>query len=92
MSHKVDSPASPNFEAGSVVPSPCVNVCRMNAQAQLCEGCQRTIGEIAAWATLDEAAKRSIWESLRRRRANLREDPAPCGGAAAVSQSLDRSS
>lgn len=53
------------------VPSPCVDVCRMHAGTGWCEGCARTIDEIAAWSTLDDAAKRAVWAQLEARRAEL---------------------
>lgn len=34
-----------------------------------CVGCRRTIDEIAAWGSLDDAGKRAVWAELRRRRA-----------------------
>lgn len=49
------------------VPSPCVNVCRMDAHSGWCEGCWRSIDEIAAWSRLDEAARRALWPVLMRR-------------------------
>jgi uncharacterized protein len=33
-----------------------------------CEGCLRTIDEIAAWGTLDDAARREVRAALLRRR------------------------
>ena len=57
----------------SPVPSPCVNVCRMNAASGLCEGCARTLDEIATWAALDDDAKRAVWARILQRRA---PDPA----------------
>jgi len=30
-------------------PSPCIGVCVINPQNQLCDGCLRTLDEIAAW-------------------------------------------
>lgn len=53
------------------VPSPCINVCRMNAATGWCEGCLRTIDEIAAWSTLDGRAKRAVWKLLPARREAL---------------------
>ena len=44
--------------------SPCINICRMHAGTGWCEGCARTIDEIAAWATLDDRAKRVVWKRL----------------------------
>ncbi len=46
------------------VPSPCISVCRMNADSGLCEGCLRTIDEIAGWSRMDDAAKRRIWHAI----------------------------
>lgn len=58
----------PSVAPGSV-PSPCVNVCRMVPATGLCEGCWRTIDEIAGWGAMDDAAKRVVWTALRERRA-----------------------
>ena len=52
------------------VPSPCVDVCRMDARTGWCEGCSRTIEEIAQWASLPDGAKREIWARLAQRREN----------------------
>lgn len=49
------------------VPSPCIGICRMDAKTGLCEGCQRTIDEIARWSGGSEAWKRSVWEEIARR-------------------------
>jgi predicted Fe-S protein YdhL (DUF1289 family) len=53
----------------SAVPSPCINVCRMDAASGWCEGCQRTLAEIAAWGGMDDDAKRAVWQALPARRA-----------------------
>lgn len=50
------------------VPSPCINVCRMRPASGWCEGCWRTLDEIAAWSSLDDAGKRAIWSRLEARR------------------------
>jgi hypothetical protein len=55
--------------ASAGVASPCINVCRMDAASGLCEGCLRTIDEIAAWGAMDDAAKRAVWLRLEQRRA-----------------------
>jgi predicted Fe-S protein YdhL (DUF1289 family) len=58
--------------ARAPVPSPCINVCRMSpALGGLCEGCLRTIDEIAAWSTLDDDAKERVWEAIEQRREEL---------------------
>ena len=53
---------------GEGVPSPCINVCRMDDATGWCEGCLRTIDEIAAWGTMDDDDKRAVWRALDQRR------------------------
>jgi uncharacterized protein len=53
------------------VPSPCVNVCRMDAASGWCEGCARTLDEIARWSVLDDDGKRAVWQQLGPRRRAL---------------------
>ena len=50
--------------AGQPLPSPCLSVCRMDTASDLCEGCLRTIDEIATWGTMDNAGKRAVWRSI----------------------------
>ena len=57
------APAHDPF-AGGPVPSPCINVCRLDETSGLCVGCRRTIDEIAAWSRLDDAQKRAVWARL----------------------------
>ncbi|RJG07501.1 DUF1289 domain-containing protein [Noviherbaspirillum cavernae] len=56
----------PSVDTGKV-PSPCINVCRMNPRTGLCEGCYRTIDEIAQWGSASEETKRAVWVEIRRR-------------------------
>ncbi len=53
------------------VPSPCISVCRMNARSGWCEGCLRTLDEIAGWSTMDNDQKRRVWKLLVQRREAL---------------------
>jgi predicted Fe-S protein YdhL (DUF1289 family) len=55
----------PSVSAGPV-PSPCVDICRLNAQG-LCVGCRRTLSEIAEWSNASEARRREILNELPRR-------------------------
>ena len=50
--------------AGDDVPSPCVSVCRMDADRVFCIGCLRTIPEIAGWSRSDAASKRNVWRAI----------------------------
>lgn len=56
-------------DASDFVPSPCISVCRMDAATGLCEGCFRTLDEIAAWSRATEEEKRAVWQALLRRAA-----------------------
>jgi uncharacterized protein len=56
----------------SLLPSPCISVCRMHASSGWCEGCLRTLDEIAAWSRMDEAGKRAVWLQLSQRRVQWR--------------------
>ena len=49
------------------LPSPCISVCRMDAQRMYCEGCLRTLDELRIWSTADEATKRTIWQRISER-------------------------
>jgi predicted Fe-S protein YdhL (DUF1289 family) len=46
-----------------------MSVCRMDARAGLCEGCLRTIDEIAHWSAMDDAQKRAVLAAIAQRRA-----------------------
>lgn len=63
------------------IPSPCINVCRMHPHTGWCEGCLRTIDEIAAWSSMDDVAKRAVWKLLPQRRAQAARAHAPQEGA-----------
>ena len=46
------------------VPSPCISVCQMDAETNQCQGCYRTIEEIATWSRLDDAQRLVIWDRI----------------------------
>ncbi len=50
------------------VDSPCINICRMNAQTGYCEGCLRTIDEIACWSGYTDEDKLAVIAKLAARR------------------------
>lgn len=50
------------------ISSPCINVCRMTADTGLCEGCFRTLDEIAGWSRQDDDGKRRILWAVAKRR------------------------
>jgi len=53
------------------VASPCINVCRMNDRTALCEGCLRTIDEIACWAGYTREEKLAVLAKLAARRSQV---------------------
>ncbi len=50
------------------VPSPCISVCQMDTNDDICRGCYRTRAEIASWGCMDEADQSKLLEILRERR------------------------
>lgn len=64
------------------VPSPCVDVCRLHAPTGWCEGCARTIDEIAAWGRLDDESRRRVWSQLPLRHERLHQMGVPTGPGA----------
>ncbi|SAL25397.1 dehydratase [Caballeronia peredens] len=56
----------------SDVASPCIDVCRMNPQTGFCDGCFRTIDEIAAWASSGDDDKRAVLARVESRRQGAR--------------------
>ncbi|MBI3369239.1 MAG: DUF1289 domain-containing protein [Burkholderiales bacterium] len=53
-------------------PSPCISICRMHEATGWCEGCLRTLAEIAEWSVLDDSAKRAVLAQLPARRVQWR--------------------
>lgn len=53
--------------AMDTAPSPCISVCRMDPATGWCEGCLRTLDEIAGWGLASEAQKRAVWQQLAER-------------------------
>lgn len=50
------------------VPSPCTGVCRIDSTTAWCQGCKRTLEEIADWPMLPPAEKRAVLKALEQRR------------------------
>jgi predicted Fe-S protein YdhL (DUF1289 family) len=60
--------APPLPDPARPVRSPCISVCRMDAESGLCEGCWRTIGEIASWGSMADAERLEVWRRIAHRR------------------------
>lgn len=55
------------LEQDEEVASPCVKICRMDAASGYCEGCRRTLEEIACWSAYSADEKRSVLAQLAAR-------------------------
>jgi hypothetical protein len=44
--------------------TPCISVCIVNKHTGLCEGCGRSVPEIARWASMTPAERRRIMSEL----------------------------
>jgi uncharacterized protein len=58
------------------VPSPCLSVCRMDPNTEVCEGCFRTLDEIAAWSRMGDEDKRAVWLLIGERIKQAKEEDA----------------
>lgn len=56
----------------TMIESPCVNVCALDASSGLCLGCGRTVDEIAGWSTMSPAERKRIMAELPARRDGIR--------------------
>ena len=64
--------SKPVAKPGSPVPSPCTGVCRIHAASGWCEGCRRSLDEIARWSAMNDEQRRQVWALLP-----ARQLPAP---------------
>lgn len=51
-----------------MIESPCIKVCVINADSKLCEGCGRSLEEIARWSSFTDAKRRAIMQRLDTRK------------------------
>lgn len=51
----------------TAVPSPCISFCRMDPANRFCQGCLRSLDEIATWSTLGDPARRETWRRIAQR-------------------------
>ena len=58
------------------VPSPCISICEISQRWGVCQGCYRTLDEIAAWSLLDADEKRAVLAQLPARRETQERAPA----------------
>jgi predicted Fe-S protein YdhL (DUF1289 family) len=56
--------------------TPCIAVCVIDAKANLCVGCGRTLPEIARWGRMDSTERLQIMSTLRQRMLDAGLSPA----------------
>lgn len=49
------------------IPSPCIGVCSINSDNDLCSGCYRTMDEITAWYNSTPEEKQAVLASIEQR-------------------------
>ena len=54
------------------IESPCVNICIVHPQANICAGCFRTIDEISGWSNMTAEQRKKIINDLPNRSSKLK--------------------
>jgi uncharacterized protein len=62
----------PAAAAPGPIPSPCTNVCRMDAATGWCIGCGRTLDEIVRWGTTSDGDRDAVMAQLPERMTSSR--------------------
>jgi predicted Fe-S protein YdhL (DUF1289 family) len=57
--------------------SPCVDVCIMDPERGLCQGCLRTLDEIARWSQMSEIEREEVVASLSARKGSEPQSDVP---------------
>jgi predicted Fe-S protein YdhL (DUF1289 family) len=53
--------------SGQEPASPCIGICKLNSATNLCEGCFRTIDEIASWGQYSSREKQQVLHHIESR-------------------------
>ena len=57
----------------AVVDSPCIGICELDYDADICIGCFRTRAEVAGWGSASIKMKQEILERVHNRRSSKQE-------------------
>lgn len=57
--------------------TPCIRICVIDQPSGLCEGCGRTLDEIANWSALTDGERRNIMNALPARLDHLKRKAKP---------------
>jgi predicted Fe-S protein YdhL (DUF1289 family) len=47
--------------------TPCIKFCKVDPKTQICQGCQRTLNEIANWVHYTDSQRQKIMDQLKLR-------------------------
>lgn len=61
------------------IPSPCIGICRIDKDRQLCEGCLRTLDEIGCWGVMKPDEKLTVLHACLERRRMPDQQPQASG-------------
>ncbi len=61
----------PPYPALPRIKSPCVSICSVNPATRHCDGCARTLKEIAQWSRMTDAERAEVMADLPARKARL---------------------
>lgn len=64
-----------SLPAARAVLSPCIGICALDAQGT-CEGCLRTVDEIARWSTMGDAERLHVMDVVLPQRETARDGTA----------------
>lgn len=56
-----------DVRAAVEVDSPCLSWCQIDSVNGWCEGCMRSLDEIADWSAMSSVEKRQVWLSIEMR-------------------------
>lgn len=70
MTDAAATPAGPP----KAIATPCIKVCIVDPESNLCLGCHRTLMEIAGWARLPEDERTRLMVELPARRSQIRPE------------------
>ncbi|NBU26641.1 MAG: DUF1289 domain-containing protein [Caulobacteraceae bacterium] len=56
------------------IATPCIKVCIVDGESNLCLGCHRTLPEIGGWARMTEAEREGVMAELPGRRSRIRPE------------------
>ena len=62
--------------------TPCVKICVIDPQTDLCIGCARTRDEIGGWLEMSDTVRAKVMNALPERMANLTKQKSRRGGRA----------